>query len=58
MSSTCALVVPWHVSGFGYATGCYFPLHRLVTDTIESWGSTMLVKLLNRLGVVVPLVIH
>ena len=21
MSGTCALVVPWHVSGFGYATG-------------------------------------
>ena len=21
MSRTCALVVPWHVSGFGYATG-------------------------------------
>ena len=20
MSGTCALVVPWHVSGFGYAT--------------------------------------
>ena len=24
MSGTCALVVPWHVSGFGYATGIMY----------------------------------
>ena len=26
MSGTCALVVPWHVSGFGYATAGRRPL--------------------------------
>ena len=31
MSSTCALVVSWHVSGFGYATGSIYYVFLLTS---------------------------
>ena len=45
MSGTCALVVPWHVSGFGYATdtgiysGTCISLIRNFLGQLVQWGS-------------------
>lgn len=35
---------------------CYLPLHNLITDVVDSYGgSSTLIKILNRLGCVLPL---
>ena len=41
ISGTCALVVPWHVSGFGYATDAVYDVHQSQKKNCRTCGKRL-----------------